>query len=139
MRGHFQDVKQLIEKDISSDSYARHFASMAYGATKAPTPGMQRDKIRCAILWQGNPLSAVKTFGKNSCKLCNRERMEIIKQASKPVSVGSQSTHEWKFMAPGATFHGSIGYSTRQQSVLMSAGSAKKSLLTPLPKSAEEN
>jgi hypothetical protein len=40
---------------------------------------MQRDLIKYEILWQGNPISVVKTFGKNTCSLCNREQMESIK------------------------------------------------------------
>jgi hypothetical protein len=40
---------------------------------------MQRYLIKCEIFWQGNPILVVKTFGNNTCTLCNRERMEIIK------------------------------------------------------------
>ena len=79
MRGHFQDVKRLMEKGVHSDSYARHFAGIWPPGAEIPSPGMQRDLIKCEILWKGNPISAVKTFGKNICSLCNRERMEIIK------------------------------------------------------------
>jgi hypothetical protein len=31
------------------------------------------------ILWQGDPLSCVKTFGTRNCKLCAKERYAIIK------------------------------------------------------------
>jgi hypothetical protein len=79
MAGHFQDVKKLMETAVHSDSYARHFASIWPRGAAAPSPGMQRDLIECQILWQGNPISIVKTFGKSSCALCNRERMEIVK------------------------------------------------------------
>ena len=79
MRGHFQDVKNLLEKGNHSDSYARHFAGIWPKGAATPTPGMQRDLIKCEVLWQGNPISIVKTFGKSTCGLCNRERMEIIK------------------------------------------------------------
>jgi hypothetical protein len=79
MKGHFQDVKKLMEKGVHSDSYARHFAGIWPRGAAAPSPGMQRDLIKCDILWQGNPISVVKTFGKSTCALCNRERMEIIK------------------------------------------------------------
>jgi hypothetical protein len=79
MRGHFQDVKRLMEKEVHSDSYARHFAGIWPRGAATPSPGMQRDLIKYEILWKGNPISAVKTFGKNTCALCNRERMEIVK------------------------------------------------------------
>ncbi len=79
MRGHFRDVKRLMEKGVHSDSYARHFAGIWPRGAEIPSPGMQHNLIKCEILWQGNPISAVKTFGKNICSLCNREWMEIIK------------------------------------------------------------
>jgi hypothetical protein len=80
MRGLFQDVKQYVEKHICSDSYAKQSGGMVPPqVAQAPTPGMQRDLISCSIIWKGDPITAVKTFGKNSCKLCNRERMTIVK------------------------------------------------------------
>jgi hypothetical protein len=36
-------------------------------------------KVRVDILWQGNPLSCVKTFGTRGCKLCAKERIEILR------------------------------------------------------------
>jgi hypothetical protein len=79
MRGHFQDVKQYVEKHIFSYSYAKHFGGMVPKGAQAPTPGMQRNLITCSIIWKGGPITAVQKFGMNSCKLCNRERMAIIK------------------------------------------------------------
>jgi hypothetical protein len=79
MRGHFQDVKKLMEKGVHSDSYARHFVGIWPRGAAAQSPGMQRDMIQCEILWKGNPISVVKTFGKATYALCNRKRVEIIK------------------------------------------------------------
>jgi hypothetical protein len=79
MKGHFQDVKKLMEIRFHSDSYTRHFTGIWPREASPPMPGMQRDLIKCNILLQGNPTSAVKMFGKSTCALCNRERMEIIK------------------------------------------------------------
>ena len=31
------------------------------------------------IIWQGNPISSVKTFKNLNCNLCTRERLEIYK------------------------------------------------------------
>ena len=72
MRGHFQDVKKLMEKGVHSDSYARHFAGIWPRGAEIPSPGMQRDLIKCEILWQGNPISVVKTFAKKPV-LCATE------------------------------------------------------------------
>jgi hypothetical protein len=80
MRGHFQDVNQIVEKNVYSDSYAKHFGGQVPKGASAPTPGMQRDLISSSILWKGDPLTAVKSFRWNSCcQLYNQERMAIDK------------------------------------------------------------
>jgi hypothetical protein len=81
MKGHFQDVKKLMEEGVHSDSYARHFAGIYPRGAAVPTPGMQRDLIKCKILWQvaRQPNFGGKKLRKNTCALCNKERMEIIK------------------------------------------------------------
>jgi hypothetical protein len=68
------------------DSYGIHFTGIWPRGAAAPLPGMQWDLIKCDILWKGNPISVVKTFGKTTYNLCNRERMEIVKL--------SRSTHD---------------------------------------------
>jgi hypothetical protein len=79
MSSHFQDVKKLMEKGIHLDSYVRHFTGIWTRGAAAPSSEMQWDMIQCDILWKGNLISIVKTFGKTTYALCNRERMEIIK------------------------------------------------------------
>jgi hypothetical protein len=79
MAGHFQEVKKLMEKGVHSNSYTRHFANIWPRGATPPTSGMQRDLIKCNVLWKGNPIYVVKTFGKSPCALCNRERMAIAK------------------------------------------------------------
>jgi hypothetical protein len=73
MVGHFQEIKKLVEKGVHSDSYARHFTGIWPKGAAAPLPGMQRDLIKCNIVWQGNPIPVVRTFGKSICILCNIE------------------------------------------------------------------
>jgi hypothetical protein len=88
MQQHFQDVQRLVLTDKRSDSFASHFAQLI------PTPKIDpnnpkpekikiRDKIKvkCEVVWQGRPLSCVKTFGTKSCALCSRERIEILRIA----------------------------------------------------------
>jgi hypothetical protein len=72
-----------MEKGVHSDSYARHFANIWPRGATPPTPGMQRDLIKCNVLWKGNPISVVKSFGKSTCGLCNREWMAIVKISRK--------------------------------------------------------
>jgi hypothetical protein len=60
MKGHFQDVKKLMEEGVHSDSYAQQFAGIWPRGAAAPMQGMQCDLIKCDILWQGNLISVVK-------------------------------------------------------------------------------
>ena len=38
-----------------------------------------RKFIETDIIWQGNPISCIKTFGKLNCKLCMQETKHIRK------------------------------------------------------------
>jgi hypothetical protein len=82
MQQHFNDVKKLHKDGEKSDSYAKHFASQ-FSDINTLTPELQRNNITCKILWQGNPINVVKTFGTPNCALCNRERLEILKHSRK--------------------------------------------------------
>jgi hypothetical protein len=78
MQGHIQDVKNLFISDKSSDSFASHFASLIpEGTVKKNVKDFV--KIKVDILWQGDPLSCLPTFGTRTCKLCAKERYAIIK------------------------------------------------------------
>ena len=76
MRQHFGETQRLITKGEFSDSFAKHFANHF---SEKPTPQQIREKIKLELIWQGNPLSAVKTFRQHNCVLCMRERIEIVK------------------------------------------------------------
>ena len=78
LQGHIQDIKNLFINDKSSDSFALHFASLVPEGT-AKKNVKDFIKVKVDILWQGDPLSCVKTFGTRSCKLCAKERYAIIK------------------------------------------------------------
>jgi hypothetical protein len=69
IRGHFQEVKKLIEKGVYLDSYTRHFAGIWPRGATSPSSGIQWDMIQSNILWKGKPISIVKTFGKATCTL----------------------------------------------------------------------
>ena len=78
MQGHVQDTKKLFINNKSSDSFAAHFASLVPEGT-AKKNVKDFVKVKVEILWQGNPLSCVKSFGTRDCKLCAKERYAIIK------------------------------------------------------------
>ena len=82
MQQQFNDVKLLHKQGIKSDSYAKHFAKQFTNYNEV-TPEIQRNNIKCEILWQGNPINVVKTFGTPNCALCNKERLAILKQSRK--------------------------------------------------------
>ena len=78
MQQHFNETKKLHQSGIRSDSYAKHFAEQLMNFSSL-FPTLQRNSIECSIIWQGNPISAVKSFGTTNCSLCSRERLEILK------------------------------------------------------------
>ena len=75
---HLDDVKKLVMKEICSDSFAAHFAGHCTLGVK-PSNKELREMMKYQIIWQGNPISCMKTFGKLDCLLCMRERIEILK------------------------------------------------------------
>jgi hypothetical protein len=78
IQGHVQDVKKLFSNGKKSDSFATHFATLVpEGTAKKEVKNFV--KVKVDILWQGDPLSCVKTFGTRGCKLCAKERYAIIK------------------------------------------------------------
>ena len=78
MQQHVQDVRKLYISEKSSDSFAAHFAK---GIPMNVDKKTIKDfiKFKVDIIWHGNPLSCVKTFGTRGCKLCAMERLEILK------------------------------------------------------------
>lgn len=74
---HVQDTKRLFIDDKKSDSFASHFAQLVpEGTLKKEVRNFI--KVKVDILWQGDPLACVKTFGTKGCKLCNKERWAIL-------------------------------------------------------------
>ena len=65
-------------KGTSSDSFAAHFASLVPKGTEGKDV-KNYVKVKVDIIWQGDPISCVKTFGSRGCKLCAKERYEILK------------------------------------------------------------
>ena len=78
MQQHFNDVRKLHKHGEKSDSYAKHFAKQFINFNEINNR-IQRNSIHCSVIWQGNPISAVKTFGTANCMLCAKERLEILK------------------------------------------------------------
>ena len=81
MNQHFADVKNLVNNGDFSDSFAKHFASHFKNDENKSniTKGDVRNITNVEIIWQGKPISTVKTFKNLNCSLCARERLEIYK------------------------------------------------------------
>lgn len=74
---HVQDTKRLFIEGKKSDSFANHFAkNIPEGTAKKEVKN--HIKVKVDILWKGNALSCVKTFGTKHCKLCSKERLAIL-------------------------------------------------------------
>ena len=78
MNQHFTDAKDPIANGELSDSFAKHFASH-FENEKHTSRGDARKITDVEMIWQGNPMSNVKTFRSPNCNLCNKERLEIHK------------------------------------------------------------
>jgi hypothetical protein len=96
MQQHFQDVRKMVLTETRSDSFAYHFAE----SISPPSDKSIKLKIRemidikCEVLWQGRPMSCVKTFGTKSCALCAKERIEILKIARESPHLAINSCNE---------------------------------------------
>jgi len=80
MQQHFNEVQKLVKLGEKSDSCAKHFATQFYDTNLSPTN--QCGGTTCSIIWQGNPISAVKSFATKNCTLCAKERLAIFKQST---------------------------------------------------------
>ena len=77
MNGHYQDVRNLVKLNVLSDSFARFFSR-----NFKPKSQFKADEVRklvdMRVLWEGNPITLSKSFGKSTCRLCMKERMPIL-------------------------------------------------------------
>ena len=78
MNQHFTNAKDLINNNKLSDSFAKHFASH-FQDKKHMSRGDVRNITNIEIIWQGNPISSIKTFRNLNCTLCAKECLEIYK------------------------------------------------------------
>ena len=75
---HADDVCKLVNQGIPSDSFANHFATHFTGDEGVKCSNV-RKHMSVEILWKGNPITCMKTYGTNRCVLCMEERVAILK------------------------------------------------------------
>ena len=72
---HFQDVAQKVANNNNSDSFAAHFAKHF---TEKRSPQKCCKIMSLNILSTVNPIGSIKTWGRSSCTIFMKERIEII-------------------------------------------------------------
>ncbi len=76
---HYRGVKNKRQhQDVQSDSFINHFYEITKTTENMPTKDL-KTLASYHILWRGDPMTAVKTFGTDRCLLCNQERLNIFK------------------------------------------------------------
>jgi hypothetical protein len=75
---HLGEVKQRVVEGKKATSFSAHFAQHCTKGVK-PTGDELRRMIKVKVLWQGNPISCMKSFGTLRCSLCMRERIELLR------------------------------------------------------------
>jgi hypothetical protein len=103
MGQHLYDIKKLVTKGIKSDSFASHFANHCKKEVK-PTSNELHKMMKVKIVWQGNAISWMKSFGKMNCSLCMRERIEILCTICQ---------EEWKIINHCNEIYGACRHKTR--------------------------
>ena len=81
MNQHFSETARLVNDGVKSDSFVNHFASHFSGNDKDVTRQTIRKMVKMDIIWQGDAISCMKSFGHLSCQLCMAERLAILKKA----------------------------------------------------------
>jgi hypothetical protein len=73
----------VLRNGTRSSTLSIHLAQMwQQSSDSIPSAGMLRDELSCSILlWQGDPFSCSKTDGKLSCKLCQKERVALLRHS----------------------------------------------------------
>ena len=78
MEQHFQYIAQKVQQDKHYDTFAAHFATHF---DQKPTPQQCRKTMKFEVLAKVNPIGSMKTWGKPSCTLCMKERLEIVSRS----------------------------------------------------------
>ena len=82
MNGHFGNVRDLINHNTPADSFATDCADKL--TTEEGTRRVKASDARqlvkfVEILWQGHPLSTVKSLRQLTYRLCSKERLYLYK------------------------------------------------------------
>jgi hypothetical protein len=112
--GHLQSARQFLRNGTCSSTLAIHLAQMwQQSSDSIPSAGMLRDELSCSSLWQGDPFSCSETFGKLSCKLCQKEWVALLWQSW---------MDELNMLSDRSELHGSCRHTARFHWLFMRSG-----------------
>lgn len=77
MNQYFSKVRSLVNRNETSYSFAKHFASHFSKDEKISNKDVQNN-VTMEILWKGNLILCVKSFKKLNCSLCMKGRLVIL-------------------------------------------------------------
>jgi hypothetical protein len=118
--GHFSEVCNYVNKGMLSDSFAKYFGSVLKDMEKEGRTTRKdiREIVRVEVLWKGNPISVMKTFGQVNCTLCMKERLAIVKAMRKePHKLINSSTEIYGTCRHKTQFHRFTNYNTSTERV----------------------
>ena len=84
MQQHNGEAINQLKDGTRSDSFAKHYSKQLTNFKeyeRRPLHKVLRNSYTSKILWQGNSIGAVKTFGTNHCMLCNQELLHIFNRS----------------------------------------------------------
>ena len=82
------DTRKLVNCNVQTDSFAKHFGKHLRDKVEEGTIGKMRtsdvrDLVEVKVLWKGNAISCGKSYGKLNCQLCMNERTTILDNITK--------------------------------------------------------
>ena len=77
MSQHFTETRRLVNNGTPADSFAAHFATHFKESEKVSVSQV-RALVGMEVMWKGNPITCMKSFGTHNCALCMRERISIL-------------------------------------------------------------
>ena len=98
---------------LCTDIFARHFTSqvtLPLKPNKKGIPDLQSSElyplVRVKVLWSGNPISCMNSFGTLKCVLCMKERRIILNRSNKsPESLINNRTEIYGACRHNPDFH----------------------------------
>ena len=107
---HRKDIAYYIGKGKSKTTFGSHighyFRQNRPTSASKPSDKMIGMAFKVDVLWQGNPISCMKSFKRYDCRLCMKEKFEIYKaQRDNPEKLINQNTELYGGCRHHPTFH----------------------------------